>query len=195
MQKDFEPVNTRTEPEEDDEYIQLEEERNALRNCQHNFVTCLITQKNNSQVIKEVCKVCGHAEKAQSKKQFSKKELEALHATTTDKITQVRNAHFQKFLDIDAKRSEIAQRLRDESSSEWWEWYSIYLNSDEWKYKRAAVFDRADSMCEACGTSGAEEVHHISYKYVGNEPLWDLKAVCSECHKIIHDMDNKMRSQ
>lgn len=76
---------------------------------------------------------------------------------------------------------------RGERSREWWEEYERYLRSVTWHTKRLLVLERCGGICECCGQRDAEQVHHLKYPDVfGLEPLWDLRAVCIPCHKIIH---------
>ncbi|MEJ8756808.1 hypothetical protein WG947_07380 [Pontibacter sp. H259] len=63
--------------------------------------------------------------------------------------------------------------------------YDEYLNSDKWKRKRLKVLRRDEYLCQACSTRKAVQVHHKSYRYVGDEPLFDLVSVCIECHEKI----------
>ena len=64
--------------------------------------------------------------------------------------------------------------------------YSDYLASDEWASKRALVLKRAKGTCEGCGMKPPTQVHHLSYKHVCNEFLFELVALCAECHSRIH---------
>jgi hypothetical protein len=74
------------------------------------------------------------------------------------------------------------------NSAAWWEEYTKYLSSPEWKSKRARVLIRDEYRCTAkrngC-TKHATEVHHLTYANVGNEPLEDLTSVCRNCHEQI----------
>jgi hypothetical protein len=69
--------------------------------------------------------------------------------------------------------------------------YDLYLNGDCWiKVLRRCALERAKYICQArmrCSGARAVEVHHISYKSVGNEAPLDLLAVCSACHRALHD--------
>lgn len=65
--------------------------------------------------------------------------------------------------------------------------YSDYLASDAWRNRRALVLKRARNVCEGCGVQPATQVHHLSYKHVCNEFLFELVAVCDECHDRIHE--------
>ena len=74
-------------------------------------------------------------------------------------------------------------RLHNEK---WQADYSRYLLSPAWRNKRFRVLERAGGVCEGCGERRATEVHHVTYRHVGNEFLWELRAVCGECHSRIH---------
>lgn len=79
-----------------------------------------------------------------------------------------------------------------EKLSNFWEYYSEYLNSSEWKVKRKKVLKRSGGFCEGCGDNLATDIHHISYKHMGNEFLFELVALCSSCHERIHsEHENK----
>jgi hypothetical protein len=76
---------------------------------------------------------------------------------------------------------------RGEKSREWWQMYNRYLRTPTWHTKRQLVLDRCGGICESCGQNEAEQVHHLKYPDTfGLEPLWDLRAVCLPCHRIIH---------
>jgi 5-methylcytosine-specific restriction endonuclease McrA len=76
---------------------------------------------------------------------------------------------------------------------EWWRWYSAYLQSPEWARRRAAVLKRARGICESDGFRRATQVHHITYAHVGNEPLFELRAVCDDCHERLTEEDRQRR--
>lgn len=64
--------------------------------------------------------------------------------------------------------------------------YQQYLLSDQWKVKRSIVLNRCNHTCEGCGSRRATQVHHLTYLHLGDEFLWELKAVCDECHRRCH---------
>jgi hypothetical protein len=86
---------------------------------------------------------------------------------------------------------EKMQREREERSAQWWDAYHAYLSSPEWRERRRRVLKRANGVCEACLEQEATQVHHETYKHVGNEPLFELRAVCVECHERITELDRK----
>jgi len=68
--------------------------------------------------------------------------------------------------------------------------YQTYLSSDEWRAKRLLVLGREHNICQECKIKPAEDIHHITYKRLFNEPLDDLMAVCKECHGKIHNTNH-----
>jgi hypothetical protein len=84
------------------------------------------------------------------------------------------------------RERDLARSLtRQSNSALWWSWYSSYLDSPAWKQKRQKVLSRDNFMCLGCG-GAAQQVHHVSYKNVGYEPLEDLASICVNCHRHIH---------
>jgi len=69
--------------------------------------------------------------------------------------------------------------------------YTKYLSSDKWKRKRELVFQRDNKVCQSCLSNAANQVHHLTYKHIFNEPLFDLISVCNICHENITNMDRK----
>ena len=82
-----------------------------------------------------------------------------------------------------AEREAAFERGRTERR----ESYQRYLMTAEWQAKRKAVLAREQYVCQGCGTSRATEVHHLSYEHVGRELLYQLVALCGECHRTAHD--------
>lgn len=85
------------------------------------------------------------------------------------------------------------QAKKEQEQREWWDWYSSYLRSPEWREKRQKVLAR-DRICQACLERVATQAHHLTYQHAGNEPLFDLVGVCHECHETITAMDREARA-
>lgn len=60
--------------------------------------------------------------------------------------------------------------------------YHKYLQSDEWKAKRQALFALRGEYCEVCKSSSSLHIHHLTYKNIFNEPFEDLEILCEFCH-------------
>jgi hypothetical protein len=103
-------------------------------------------------------------------------------------LNAVENRTHNRILEEERRRDqERLERERGERSREWWAWYNNYLRSEAWKARAALVRQRSGGMCEGCGTRRATQVHHLTYKHVGDEFLWELRAICNECHDRIHE--------
>jgi hypothetical protein len=66
-----------------------------------------------------------------------------------------------------ARQQRIQELEQERKQREWWEWYNRYLLTPEWKARRA-------------------QVHHLTYAHVGREFLFELVALCEECHERLH---------
>ncbi len=75
---------------------------------------------------------------------------------------------------------------RDMERAQWFEEHDRYLNTDVWLDKRAAVLRRANGLCEGCGAAKATQVHHLTYEHWREELLWELVAICTDCHERVH---------
>jgi hypothetical protein len=99
--------------------------------------------------------------------------------TAGESEREARERHWKNY-------AESRQRERDEESRRWWANYNDYLNTSEWRHRRRLVLDRANGVCEGCRERRATQVHHLTYKHVASEFLWELVAVCDECHQRVH---------
>lgn len=67
--------------------------------------------------------------------------------------------------------------------------YSSYLKSSHWQHiKDLYKKDR----CELCGNKYQLQLHHRSYRRVGNEKETDLITLCDLCHKSTHEKVNNI---
>ncbi|SRR6266849_6211614 len=64
--------------------------------------------------------------------------------------------------------------------------YDIYLSTPSWQAKRAKVMKRAGGLCEGCLERNATQVHHLTYDHIFDEFMFELVAVCDECHARLH---------
>lgn len=57
-----------------------------------------------------------------------------------------------------------------------------YIESEEWRQRRAPIIERSQGTCELCRNAPSVHVHHLHYQTLGNERPCDLVAVCEPCH-------------
>lgn len=86
------------------------------------------------------------------------------------------------------KKQEIFDRNKTQKVGDFWDKYNTYLKSEEWQKKRKLVLLRDRFLCQSCYVTPATDVHHLTYDFVGNEPLFSLISLCRGCHDKIHAM-------
>lgn len=64
--------------------------------------------------------------------------------------------------------------------------YKDYINSDKWREK-SKLFLRKNPTCQICLKYRSEDVHHLTYKNLGNEQECELMVLCTRCHHNIHN--------
>lgn len=87
----------------------------------------------------------------------------------------------------EAAVKESADKIMNADDSAFRLAYEEYLAGPVWRKKRAQVFARSSGGCEGCREKPATQVHHLSYEHVGNEFLFELVAICDDCHEKLHD--------
>lgn len=87
------------------------------------------------------------------------------------------------------ERWEALAAERAQQAAEWWARYDAYLESGQWQDLRSRRLELDRWRCQAMmsGCEGrAVQVHHLRYRYVFDEPLFDLASVCLSCHRRLH---------
>ena len=67
--------------------------------------------------------------------------------------------------------------------------------SKKWAWCRSKVLKRDDYKRTECGSTDNLNVHHLTYRNVGNGQLKDLITLCRSCHKKAHlyDLDKNTK--
>lgn len=88
---------------------------------------------------------------------------------------------------FDTERRKVWVAERDIENAGWRRRYDEHLASPKWRSIRSRVLQRARGVCEGCGLLRAEQVHHLTYRHLGDELLFELVALCEDCHQRAHD--------
>ncbi len=65
--------------------------------------------------------------------------------------------------------------------------YYAHIKSKEWaKFRRKAI-KNAHGRCNVCNNTRNLQVHHKTYKNLGNERLEDVQVLCNGCHLNKHE--------
>src|SRR5439155_719926 len=67
--------------------------------------------------------------------------------------------------------------------------YQRYRQTPEWIARRDLVLEREHRICQGCRSRPATEAHHTTYDHIGNEFLFELVALCRDCHDKFHQTD------
>ena len=66
--------------------------------------------------------------------------------------------------------------------------YERVLCSLAWIERKQEIIEARGATCEGCGIDGEElELHHVTYRNLGDELDSDLVLLCAECHCRAHD--------
>lgn len=98
-----------------------------------------------------------------------------------DIVSRLEKQIAENLLELELIDKNRAEKVK--SSKE----YADYIKSKEWQATRQRIFRRDDFRCVRCGCSKNLEVHHITYKNLGEEKDDDLATLCDKCHNDIHN--------
>lgn len=136
------------------------------------------TYSNSSTHYVEQCLRCGT--QLRSYKHDSNKVAQAkLHGVVPD---------YDETLQDEFYKLAMSHRCdpREDQRADWWQWYTEYLKTPEWAAKRTACLRRDQHICQGCRERRATIAHHLTYKHVGAEFLFELISLCAVCHDRIH---------
>ena len=115
-----------------------------------------------------------------------KEHVQPFDQNLADQREAIKRARWQDL----CTEQEINHRTR---TTDWWQRYKTHLKTPEWQEKREQVLERDGYLCQACLKRRATQAHHLTYDHVGNEPLFDLVAICKVCHAELHKEDGNGR--
>lgn len=140
------------------------------------------TLSNQAKQIVMQCLACGEkTSPALARAKFTPEQLAAMPPLDLVLIEKTRAGR------VEEKNARSAQRQVERV--EHTEKYHEYLRSESWRQKRVLVLRRANYVCEGCLKEPAAQVHHLNYDHVFDELLFDLVAICDNCHAKAHGKD------
>ena len=137
------------------------------------------------------CLNCGDACSKAIKKEEALKIANGIMPNFNEELLNTKNNQYRDELNQIEEKYTLLQKkeieLRKNKDDAFFQKYSEYLLSNEWELKRQKVLKRANYICEACLEKEAIQVHHLTYKHVFKEPLFELVAICESCHELLHE--------
>lgn len=160
------------------------------RECKHSETEPYRVRIANGAVqVRNCCTHCGERV-GTAISQKDKAWVESLPWQSTDLSDSYSNRREveRKTMLLDLAKRQYAERGRFTES------YSAYMQSDEWRAKRALVMKRCGGVCEGCGTAEATDTHHLTYRHLFHEFLFELVGLCRPCHDRITFEDRETRN-
>ncbi len=90
---------------------------------------------------------------------------------------------------IDSHSAAIIRKLKNASPERKKACYREYLQTTYWAQVKAVMRELACNRCERCSAHGSQaklNVHHRTYRRLGEEEESDLLFVCDDCHGYRH---------
>lgn len=137
---------------------------------------------NGGYQVRAQCLDCGYILGGPRKQTPEDRELPEVDLDAYDAYEEIKR---QEYARIEQRHAALQHRRENSFFLE----YEAYLNSPEWRRKRELVLRRAKGTCEGCGLRPAKQVHHLTYRHKMAEFLFELVAVCDECHERLHQPD------
>lgn len=143
----------------------------------HELIFVKRIKSNGQYLLNKQCLNCGE------------KEGKAYKLNSVNNIELLPNYSEELLDEFYFKRNEFYKEKKESERKEWFVGYNIYLKSDKWKHKRSLVLKRDNYTCQSCLVNEANEVHHLTYNHVFDEPLFELVSICNKCHELITKLD------
>lgn len=140
-------------------------------------------QVNKTIVQRVACKNCKTLIGGAKKKSEGFNKLQLLTQARYLEIQEIKTSGHKK---LHEHLSKLAAKFRIAQLNSRREFYTSHLKSDAWKHKRQQVLERENFMCQGCHYSKAIHVHHTTYENLGDELLFQLVALCVQCHSKLH---------
>jgi hypothetical protein len=155
------------------------------KDCTHQDIKILrLLQKDGREVYRRQCPNCGLPDST------------AIKRALIENIENVPDGELNRHMEYEEERraewAAIALKHYRVQNREDKLAYDQYLNSPKWRAKSQKVIKRAGGICEGCLERPATQAHHISYRHIYQEFLWELRAVCEPCHHRAHADDGKV---
>uniref|UniRef100_A0A6M3J4V1 Putative HNH endonuclease n=2 Tax=viral metagenome TaxID=1070528 RepID=A0A6M3J4V1_9ZZZZ len=156
----------------------------AMEHCEHpSTVLTVLTCSNGTQQYKRHCRRCHQAVGGAVKKAEALRE----NPYPPPFDVEARERHWREL----QERWQVQHRIQSEDAEleqrQWRERYEQHLGSPEWRRAVALVHKRAGGLCEGCLQRPATQTHHLTYLHMGQELMWELVAICDECHRRISE--------
>jgi len=151
---------------------------------------CRGKNKGGAPVVRMQCLDCGERIGNPVKRPPDAEELPEFDDAKNEEYSAERkleeNKINQKYIEIQLRR----WKGKEQGDSYYTQAHNAYLESPAWRERRRLVKERSQGLCEGCRAAASTEVHHLTYANWGQEFLFELVALCSDCHDRVHAKGN-----
>jgi len=169
------PINLRDNSQPESSWMIAHREFECVHKPDQLVKLTVFTARNGTQQYRDQCLRCGRTVKVHKKAALTIGQL----SCAIDFDEEIQKQYYERV-------SARAKQIDDERQAEWMRRYNGYLETGQWQRIRQAVMERDGWTCQGCRRARATQVHHLTYRRVGSEMLFDLVAICDECHRKIH---------
>jgi len=149
--------------------------------CGHaRLVLAQVKYRNGSSHVRKVCLDCG-----EFRGDTLRRSQEHATLPVVDQAA-IRNGYHAKRRELYEQIVQKHVRIQRKRDAGFQKEYINYLSSPKWKQIREKVLTRANRICEGCLDKPASVIHHLNYKSIYSEMLFDLVALCRDCHEKCH---------
>lgn len=112
-----------------------------------------------------------------------------------EKIKKGKSFVSQSKISRDAKSEQKFYRKRRKMQKRRFEKYSKYLDSKEWLKRKKDYYSKHPKECAICRTKQDIDLHHMSYRNLGNERDSDLVPLCHPHHEEYHNTNQNISKE
>lgn len=163
-----------------EQITELNERVDAEHACGHERTELrVLTKSNGSTEVRRQCQRCGGMVEAVKKRMLAVGVLE--------RLPEWDEALRRRWQDtVDGARQVAFRQAQDADRVTWFKEHDAYLRTPRWRNLRQQVLERDDWTCQECDAP-AEHIHHLTYAHWGDERLYELVALCFNCHDDAHE--------
>jgi 5-methylcytosine-specific restriction endonuclease McrA len=160
------------------------------RNCKHTNKRLVWATENaygqtyQRPQVREQCLDCGWLLGEQKSRSLANADTPNADMGAAKRCIEERN---RAWLRQAQERDRIYQEQRERENAAWRARYNEHLASEKWWRMRELIFERDGYTCRGCLSRSATQVHHTTYKHIGEEFAFELISICDVCHKRYHD--------
>jgi hypothetical protein len=161
------------------------------KQCNHEEKHILLEYKNGAFNLRKICIKCLEFTeqniKIDNKNKYQIRKLTYINDLQDERNEKLKQEYEKIRLHYNKERNDLYEQRKIEKDSDFWERYNAHLQTEKWRLLRLQVLQRDNYLCQGCRIVKAHEVHHLTYRNLGDEFLFQLISLCKPCHDKFHE--------